>query len=105
MTSERNGEKKLRAFLADEDSSIDFHFERMAVTREQIAELGLPTRPTKARSESGRLNPHLRSGGENGRLSRAAALTSMPSRPTHCARWCASASSSTSRRITCRCSK
>lgn len=37
-------QRRLREFAPE----VDFEFERLAVTPEQIAELGLPTRPTKA---------------------------------------------------------
>lgn len=49
-------EKRLRSFAPD----AEIHFERVAVTPEQIRSMRLPTRPTKRESASGRPNPHLR---------------------------------------------
>jgi len=45
---DRNIERRLREFLAPRDFLI--HFERVAITPEQIAEYQLPTRPTKTTS-------------------------------------------------------
>lgn len=43
-------EEKIRKYAAEFDPNVDITFERVAVTPEQIVNLGLPTRPTKAGS-------------------------------------------------------
>jgi hypothetical protein len=55
VKSAKDVERKLRGFAPD----AEIHFERVAVTPEQIRDLKLPTRPTKRESASGRPNPHL----------------------------------------------
>jgi hypothetical protein len=43
----RDTERRLREFCDDRGDAVPLHFERVAVNRQQIIDLDLPTRPTK----------------------------------------------------------
>jgi hypothetical protein len=58
--SGKEGASFIERSLRDDFNRFDVDFRSIAVTKEQIAEFELPTRPTKTVSKSGRANPHLR---------------------------------------------
>ena len=47
MDISRHTEAQVREFLADYIDPVQLHFRRVAVTRQQVIDMDLPTRPTK----------------------------------------------------------